>query len=99
MLEKLHRIQVLISAIQIRHPLAGPLAMVQVKHPGDILHPQAIGMINLRPEERIGNQEIRHLRSCIIIGERAVIGIQRLARIQVLIQVRPVKTHQSVLIP
>ena len=94
MFEKLNRFQVLIAAVNICHPLTVILAIVEIQHRSDRIHPDTVCMIYVFPEQRIGDQEVRYLRPAIIVNQRAPVRVGTLARIEVLVQASAVKCTQ-----
>ena len=99
MLQELHGLQVFIAAVDVRHPLAVVLAVVQIQHGGHRIHADAVGVILVRPEQGVGDQEIGNARPAVIVNQRAPVGMRALARVLVLIHAGPVKTSHAVGIP
>ena len=50
-------LQILVAAVLVGHPLAALAAVVQVEHGGHGVHPQAVDVVLLQPEEGGGEQE------------------------------------------
>ena len=99
MLQELHGLQVLIAAVDVRHPLAVVLAIVQVQHGGHRIHTDSVGVILVRPEQGVGDQEIGNARPAVVVNQRAPVGVRALARVLMLIHAGPVKTSHTVGIP
>ena len=99
MLQKFHRFQVLVSAIDIGHPLPILFSVIQIKHGGHRIHPDAVGVILVRPEQSIGNEEVGNLRPSVIIDQRAPMGMRALSGVLMLVDTGTVKTGKSVCIP
>ena len=49
-LQERYRVQILVPAMGIRNPFAGPARVVEVKHGGNRVHAQAIHVIFFQPE-------------------------------------------------
>ena len=94
MLEKFDRFQVLIAAVNIRHPLTVVLAIVEVQHRSDCVHADAVCMVYIFPEQCIGDQEVRYFRTAIVVNQGTPVRMGTFARIEVLIQTGAVKCAQ-----
>ena len=55
LLQKCNGFKVFFSAIFIRSPFAVAAVIVEVQHTGHRIHAQAVNMVLLQPEQRIGN--------------------------------------------
>ena len=95
MLQEFDRLQVLVSAVDVRHPLAVVLSVIQIEHGSHGVHADAVGMVLLRPEDRVGDQEVRHLRSAVVIDQSAPVRMRALARIEMLVQAGSVERGHS----
>ena len=52
-------------------------------------------MVYIFPEQCIGNQEIRYLRTSVIVNQRTPVRMRALARIEMLVQAGAIKCAQS----
>src|SRR5216683_6550390 len=57
LLKEADRFEVLPTAVDVGYPLAFGAAVVPVKHRGDGIHPEPVGVETLKPIERAGNQK------------------------------------------
>ncbi len=94
-LQELDGLQVLLAAVDIRNPLALIFPIVQVQHGGHSIHPNAVCMILVCPEQGIGDQEVFHLRPSIVIQKGSPMGMCALSRIEMLIEAGSVKAGQA----
>ena len=95
MLQELYRFQILIAAVDIGHPFPILLSVIQVEHGGHRIHPDAVGVILVRPEQCIGNEEVGDLGPSVIVNQGAPMGMGTFSGILMLINAGPVKTRQS----
>ena len=95
MLEKFNRLKILIAAVNICHPLAVVLAVVEIQHRSDCVHPDTVCMVYIFPEQCIGNQEIRYFRTSVIVNQCTPVRMRALARIEMLVQAGAIKCAQS----
>ena len=91
LLEERDRVEVLVPAEHVRHPLAGLARVVEVEHRGDGVDADPVGVVLAQPVERVREQEVPHLRPAEVEDERAPVGMRAAARVGVLVQVRPVE--------
>ena len=94
--EKCHSLQVFIAAVDVRHPLAVCLAIVQVQQLGQIRQLQAVDVVFLQPENSTGDQEIADLRAFKVKVKAPVRLVERLSRIVRFIKPCAVESAQSV---
>ena len=94
-LQELNRLQVLLSAILIRDPFALIFSIVQVQHRCHRVHADAVGVVFFRPEQGIGNQEVFHLRTSIVVKERSPVRMLALPRVKMLVEAGAVEARQS----
>ncbi len=78
------RLQVLIAAINIGHPSAVTLPIIEIEHGCHSVHAKSVGMEFLQPVERIGNKEIHHLRPAVIVDQGPPVRMLALSRIKML---------------
>ena len=74
------------AAVNVGHPLAVVLAVVQVEHGGHSVHADAVGVVFLRPEQSVGDQEVGDLRSGVIVNQGSPVGMGSLSGIPVLVE-------------
>ena len=89
--QEIDRFQVFIAAVNVCNPLAVLFSIVQIKHGGNRIHPDAVCVVFFRPEQRVCDQEIGHLWSSVIIDQRSPVRMGTLSRIKMLIQAGSVK--------
>ena len=87
------------TAVNIGYPLAVILAVIQIQHGSNCIHTDTVSMILLRPVKRIGNQEVGHLRTSVVVNQSTPVRMRALAGIPVLINTGSVKAGQSIGIP
>ena len=68
-------LQVFVAAELVGDPLAGLARIVQVEHGGDGIHAQAVDVILLQPEERVGDEEAAHLVAAVVEDEGAPVAV------------------------
>src|SRR5258705_6264675 len=91
--------QVLTAAKFVRKPLAFLAAIVQIKHRSHGIHTQSVDVKFLEPEERISDKEVSHFVAAIIEDIGAPVRMLALARIEMFIERRSIKTGESKRIP
>ncbi len=96
LLQKLSRSDILVPAVFVGDPFALFPPVIQIKHGRDSIHPDAIHMVFLKPEYRIGNKETPDLITIIVEYQGTPVGVLTLAGIQMLIQRCSVKSCKSV---
>jgi len=92
--EELDGLQVFPPAEGVGNPLARGARVVQVEHRGHRVHAQAVHVEALAPEQRIGQQEIRHLVPPVVEDQGAPVLVRSLARVFMFVQRRAVKAGQ-----
>ena len=95
-LEEIDRLQVLASAELVGNPLPGLARVVEVEHGGHGVHPQAVDVVVVEPEQAVGDEEIAHLVAAVVEDERAPVGVLALARVAVFVEVGAVELGQPV---
>ena len=95
-LEEFHRFEILMTAIDIGHPLAVVAVVIEVEHGGNRVHAQTVDVIFIQPEERVGNQERTHFVATEIEYTGAPFFMLALAPIRIFISRCTVKTIQTV---
>ena len=86
-----NRINVLITAILIRNPLALFARIVEVEHARHSVYPQPINVVLIEPTEGRADQEAPHLVAPIVKDVAAPVGMVALARVGVLVEMRPIE--------
>ena len=89
--DEVDRLEVLAAAEAVRNPLAVVARVVEVEHRRDGVDAQAVGVVLLQPEERVGEQEAAHLGAPVVEDERAPVAVLALPRIGVLEERRAVE--------
>ena len=67
MLQKFDSFQILIPAVNVGYPFSVILSIIQIEHRCHSIHTDSVRVILLCPEQSIGNQEVFHLRTSVII--------------------------------
>ena len=96
--EECDRLAVLLAAVRVGQPLAFAARIVEVEHRGDGVDAQTIDMEPVDPVEGVAIEEVRHLVPTEIVDRSVPVGMEAPARIGVLVQRRPVKARQAMLI-
>ena len=94
LLQELDRVEVLVAAVHVRHPLALLARVVQVEHRRDRVHAQPVGVVFPQPVQGAREQEVAHLVAAEVEDECAPVGMLAAARILVLVQGRAVEAGQ-----
>ena len=89
-------LQVLVAAVWVGDPFAGAPRVVEVQHRRDGVHAQAVDVVPVEPEQRRREQEARDLAAPVVEDPRVPLGVEALARVGVLVQVRAVEVMQPV---
>ena len=95
-LEELNRLQVLVSAVLVRHPLTVAASVVQIEDRSDSVHTQSVHMELLNPEQRIADEEILHFALPEVKDLRPPVRMLALAGVRVLIARLSVEVRQTV---
>src|SRR6266699_3377179 len=96
--QELDGFEVLSPAETIRDPTARLLAVIQIQHGRNGIDAQTIDVILIEPEQGIAQQEIAHFAPPVVEEESVPVRLESLARIGMLVQVRPVEIAEAVLI-
>src|SRR5436190_15561820 len=89
-------LEVLTPAEFVRYPLAGLPAVVEVKHRGHRIDPEAVSVIAFKPKQRVRFQKIRDLTPPVVVDERAPVLVKPKTRVRVLIERRAIEPRQAV---
>ena len=84
--DEINGFEILAPAELVGDPLARLPRIVQVEHRGHRIHPQAVHVKAVAPEERIGQQEVHHLMPPVVEDQRAPILVRSFARVLVLVK-------------
>src|SRR3989304_4992916 len=71
--------EVLAAAVLVGDPLALLAGVVEVEHGGHGVHPQAVGVVLLQPEEGAADEEGAHLVAAVVEDEAVPVGGEALA--------------------
>ena len=96
MLEELDRLQVLISAVLVRDPLAVAASVIQIQDRCDSVYTKSVNVELLDPEQGVADQEILDLALAEVEYLGSPVRMLALARIRILIACRSVKIRKSV---
>ena len=99
MLQEFHCLQVLIAPIEVGNPFAVILPIVQIEHGSNCVHPDSVCMVLVRPEQCVGNQEIGHAGTSVIVNQSTPMGMGTLSGVHVLIDAGAVKCGHAICIP
>ena len=94
--QKIDGVQILVAAVNVRHPLAGLPRVVEIQHGGDGVHAQSIDVILLQPEQRVRNEERANLVAAEVEDQRAPVAMLAQPRIFVLVKRGSIEERQSV---
>jgi hypothetical protein len=94
--QKVDGFQVLVAAVLVGNPLAGLARVIEIEHGGHRIHAQAVDVILLQPEQRVGNQERAHFVAAVVEDQRAPVAMLALARVGVLVERGAVEKRQAV---
>ena len=95
-LEKGDRLEVLVPPVDVRDPLPRFPGVVEVEHRRHGVHPQAVDVVLVEPEERVRKEEVRHLPASVVEDQRPPVAVFPHARVGVLVEVGPVEPRQPV---
>ena len=95
-LEKGHRLQVLVAAVNVGYPVGA--REIEVEHRGHRVHPQTVDVVFLQPLEGRADQEHHDLVASVIEDIGVPVEMKALARIGVLEQRAAVEVGQAVLV-
>ena len=92
--QELDRLEVLAPAVVVGNPLAGLAAVVEVQHRRHGVHAQAVDVVAVHPEQRVGDEEVAHLVPAVVEDLGAPVGVLALPRVGVLVQAVPSKLRR-----
>ncbi len=88
------RLEILLAAVDVRHPPARLSRVVEVEHRGHGVDAQPVDVEFLRPVVGVGDEEVAHLVACVVEDVRSPIGLLAAARVGVLVERRPVEPRE-----
>ena len=71
-------------------------AVVEIEHRGDRIDAQPVDAVAVEPEQRVGDQEVRHLDAAVVVDQRAPVEMAALHRIGVLVERGAVEVGEPV---
>ena len=95
LLQQLNGLEVLAAPMDVRVPLPVLTGVVQVDHRGHGINSQAVNVELLEPVDRVGHQEVPHLRTTEVEDVRAPVRLVAAPRIRVLVQSLAVKAGEG----
>ena len=96
LLEEGNGLEALASAVDVWHPLAGALVVIEIEHGGDRVHAKPVQMVLLDPEEGVGDEEGLHLLASHVKLARAPGLMLHAVRALVFVQGLSVKLTETV---
>ncbi len=99
MLQELHRIEVLVAAVDVPRCILALTTIIEVEHGGHGIHTDTIGMITVCPEHRTADEEVRHLVLTVVEGQGAPVRVARKTWIRILIETRPIELCKAPAVP
>ena len=94
--EEHDRIEVLATAVLVGDPFAVVARVVEIQHRRHGIDPEPVDVVAIEPAHRTRHQERSHLVAAVVEDRRVPIGVEALAGIGVLEQVRPVELVEAV---
>ena len=83
--DEIHGLQILVSAVDVGGPLPSLAAVVQIEHGGHRVHPKAVDVEHLQPEQGGGVQEGSDLVLAVVKDPRTPVGVLPFAHVGVLV--------------
>ena len=83
--------EIFAAAEFVGDPFARLAAVVEIEHRGHGIDAQAVDVIFVEPEQRVGEQEIAHFVAAVVEDQRAPVGMLALPRIGMLVEARAVE--------
>src|SRR5215831_14090892 len=97
LLQQTDSLQVLVATVFVGDPLALLAGVVEIEHGSDSVHPQAVGMILVEPEQRAGDEEAPHFIAAVVKDMRTPLGMEALARVGMFVEMGAIKVGKPVL--
>src|SRR3546814_573685 len=89
--QKGYCLQILVAAVNVRHPVGLLPRVVEIQHRGHGIHTQAVGVINIHPVEGAAEQKAAHLVAAVVENVAVPIGMEALERAGMFEKMSPVK--------
>src|SRR5258708_39391875 len=80
----------------MRTPFAGLAGIIQIEHGSDGVHAEAVDMVFIEPEKRVGNQIVLDFVAAVIVDQRAPVWMGALARIRMFVEMRAIELRKAV---
>src|SRR5438552_2683462 len=93
--QEIDGVKIFAAAKSIRDPLPFLARIIQIQHRRDCIHPQAVDVKLVEPEERIRDEKIADFISSEVKNERAPIRLLALARVHVLVKIGAIEFGQT----
>jgi hypothetical protein len=97
-LEEGDGLEVLVAAVHVGRPLAGPPGVVPVEHRGHGVDAQAVEVQLAQPEQGVGEEEGAHLGPAVVEHEGAPVRVLAPAGVAVLVERSAVEAGQAPLV-
>ena len=85
--------------MDVGQPVIRITRIIEIEHGGHRIHPQAIDVIFLQPEDGTAEQKIAHLVTAIVIDQGTPVGMGATPRVGVFIQGTAVELGQGMAVP
>ena len=95
MLEELDGLEISVSTVLVRYPLAIFAAIVEVEHGRYCVDTESVDVILVIPVQRVADEEVLHLILTVIEDLRAPVRMLALSRVRILIGRSAVEIRQS----
>jgi len=95
-LEEVDRVKVFASAELIGNPFAGLAGIVKIEHGGDSVHAEAVDVVLVQPEKRVGDEVVLDLIPAVIVDKCAPIGVCALAGVGMFVKMRAIELGEAV---
>src|SRR5205807_10581795 len=92
------RFNIFTPAIPIGNPFSFFARVVEVEHRRDGVNPQAVGMITIKPKDRVADKKALYLGATVIKNVALPLGMIALAGVGVFIEMASIEKSQAVLI-
>ena len=94
--QEIDGVEIFASAEFVGNPLALLARVVEIEHGGDGIHAQAVDVIFVEPEHGARHQKAAHFGAAVVEDVRLPVGMESLARVGVLVEVRAVEVGEAV---
>src|SRR5439155_25826577 len=96
--KEIDRFNIFTPAIPIGNPFSLFARVVEVEHRRDGVNPQAVGMITIKPKDRVADEKALYLGATVIKNVALPLGMVALAGVGVFIEMASIEKSQAVLI-